>query len=43
LDNQDKYDFVSNLHPATYPDGNDVEIMSMSALEVAWKEAKERL
>ncbi|MEN6511817.1 MAG: glycosyltransferase family protein [Chloroherpetonaceae bacterium] len=40
LDNQDKYDFVSNLHPATYPDGNDVEIMSMSALEVAWKEAK---
>lgn len=34
------YDFVSNLHPATYPDGNDVEIMSFRALETAWKEAK---
>ena len=26
-------DFVSNLHPASYPDGNDVEVMSMSVLE----------
>ncbi len=32
-------DFVSNLHPATYPDGNDVEVMSAPALERAWKEA----
>jgi spore coat polysaccharide biosynthesis protein SpsF len=36
----DHFDFVSNLHPATYPDGNDVEIMSFAALECAWKEAK---
>jgi spore coat polysaccharide biosynthesis protein SpsF len=35
----DEYDFVSNLHPATYPDGNDVEIMPMAALETAWREA----
>lgn len=35
--NSKKYDYVSNLHPATYPDGNDVEIMSMKALENAWK------
>ncbi|MDZ7766291.1 MAG: NTP transferase domain-containing protein [Melioribacteraceae bacterium] len=28
LDNRGRYDYVSNLHPATYPDGNDVEIMS---------------
>jgi spore coat polysaccharide biosynthesis protein SpsF len=35
----DRYDFVSNLHPATYPDGNDVEIMSFEALECAWKDA----
>jgi spore coat polysaccharide biosynthesis protein SpsF len=34
------YDFVSNLHPATYPDGNDVEVMPMHALEAAWREAK---
>jgi len=39
IGNADKYDFVSNLHPATYPDGNDVEIMSFSSLERAWKEA----
>ena len=37
IDNRDKYDFASNLHPATYPDGNDVEIMKFSVLEDAWK------
>ena len=40
LDNSNKYDFVSNLHPATYPDGNDVELMTFNTLEKAWKEAK---
>ena len=40
ITNFDKYDYVSNLHPATYPDGNDVEILSMEALEKAWMEAK---
>lgn len=39
--NSRDFDFVSNLHPATYPDGNDVEVMSMAALETAWHEAKE--
>ncbi|MEW6196561.1 MAG: glycosyltransferase family protein [Bacteroidota bacterium] len=39
IDNSDKYDYVSNLHPATYSDGNDIEIMSMAAIEKAWKEA----
>lgn len=34
-----EYDFVSNLHPATWPDGNDVEIMTFSALERTWREA----
>ncbi|MDP9080395.1 MAG: glycosyltransferase family protein [Bacteroidota bacterium] len=38
-----KYDFVSNLHPATFPDGNDVEIMSIGCLEKAWREAKRPL
>jgi spore coat polysaccharide biosynthesis protein SpsF len=39
LDHSGEYDFVSNLHPATWPDGNDVEIMTFSALERAWREA----
>lgn len=40
LDNIDNYDYVSNLHPASYPDGNDVEIMSFDTLENAWINAK---
>lgn len=43
IKNSDKYDFVSNLHPATYPDGNDVEIMHFSILEIAWRNAKRKL
>ncbi len=39
LAQSDVFDYVSNLHPATYPDGNDVEIMTMSALATAWREA----
>lgn len=35
------YDVVSNLHPPTWPDGNDVEAMSMEALTTAWREARE--
>jgi spore coat polysaccharide biosynthesis protein SpsF len=34
-------DYVSNLHPPTYPDGNDVEVIGMAALERAWKNATE--
>jgi spore coat polysaccharide biosynthesis protein SpsF len=40
LDHQTELDFVSNLHPATYPDGNDVEVMSWGTIEKAWQEAK---
>ena len=39
----DEYDFVSNLHPATWPDGNDVEIMTMACLRKAWEEASRPL
>lgn len=34
-----EYDFVSNLHPGSWPDGNDVEIMSAEALRTACREA----
>jgi spore coat polysaccharide biosynthesis protein SpsF len=33
-------DYVSNLHPASYPDGNDVEVMSTAVLRTAWREAR---
>jgi len=36
----DRYDFVSNLHPATWPDGNDVEVVSRGVLEEAHREAQ---
>ncbi|MBX3042394.1 MAG: glycosyltransferase family protein [Candidatus Kapabacteria bacterium] len=40
MNNHPNYDYVSNLHPPTHPDGNDVEIMSFQALERMWIEAK---
>lgn len=43
LQNLGKYDFVSNLHPATFPDGNDVEIMTFECLERTWHEATKQL
>src|SRR5262249_24373483 len=35
-----KLDFLSNLHPPTWPDGNDVEVMSWKALDQAFSEAR---
>jgi len=40
ISNQDAYDYVSNYHPPTFPDGMDVEGCPFSVLETAWKEAK---
>jgi spore coat polysaccharide biosynthesis protein SpsF len=34
------FDYVSNLHPASYPAGNDVELLPFAVLETAWKEAR---
>lgn len=36
----DTYDYVSNYHPPTFPDGLDVEGSPLSILEIAWREAK---
>lgn len=41
--NPGEYDYVSNLHPATFPDGNDVEIMTMDCIETTWREASRPL
>lgn len=35
-----KYDYVSNTLISTYPDGLDVEVFSMKALQDAWQNAK---
>lgn len=43
IDNSSSYDFVSNLHPATYPDGNDVEVMTLQALRDALIHADKQL
>ena len=32
-------DYVSNVHPPTFPDGLDTEVFSLDALETAWREA----
>jgi spore coat polysaccharide biosynthesis protein SpsF len=34
------FDYVGNLHPATYPDGNDVEVLPLAVLELAHREAR---
>ncbi len=34
-------DYASNIHPPTYPDGLDTEVVSLRALEAAWTEAKQ--
>lgn len=39
LTQKNSYDYFSNLHPPTHPDGNDVEIMHLESLEIAWREA----
>ena len=38
--NPEKYDYVSNYHPPTFPDGLDVEGCPIEILELAWKNAK---
>jgi len=37
--NTENFDFVSNLLPPSFPDGNDVEIFSFKVLEYLWKTA----
>ncbi|TFF37238.1 cytidylyltransferase domain-containing protein [Mucilaginibacter psychrotolerans] len=38
-----RFDYISNLHPATWPDGNDVEIMTMQCLTHAHQQATRQL
>ncbi len=43
LENQDRFDYVSNLHPPSWPDGQDVEIIPMAMLDVAHRESLRQL
>ena len=40
LKNMDHIDYISNIHPRTFPHGTDVEVFSFTALENAWGNAK---
>lgn len=40
LDSPDRFDFVSNLHPPTWPDGQDVEVIPMEILATIDREAQ---
>jgi len=35
----DNYDYVSNVHPPTFPDGFSAEIFKFEALEKSWRQA----
>jgi spore coat polysaccharide biosynthesis protein SpsF len=35
-----KYEYASNVHPPTFPDGLDTEIFTFEALEKAWMDAR---
>lgn len=37
---RNRYDYVSNVHPPTFPDGLDVEVVTYDALCRAWAHAK---
>jgi spore coat polysaccharide biosynthesis protein SpsF len=41
--NAHRFDFVSNLHPPSYPDGQDVEVMPIGMLATAHREANRDL
>ena len=36
----ESYDYVSTLHPPTFPDGMDIETMTFDTLQNAWKSAE---
>ena len=40
---QNDADYVSNVHPAFFPDGFDVEVFSFEALQKAWNQAKSHM
>ena len=40
INNSEKYDYVSNYHPPTFPDGLDVEGCTIEVLKEAWQNAK---
>lgn len=43
FDHKGQFDYVGNLHPATWPDGNDVEVMTMDCLTRAWENASRQM
>ncbi|MCH7564855.1 MAG: glycosyltransferase family protein [Gemmatimonadetes bacterium] len=40
LEDLGEWDYVTNNLPPTFPDGVEVEVLSLAALEIAWREAE---
>jgi len=40
LDHASDYDYVSNNHPPTWQDGQEIEIIPFRVVEMAWKDAR---
>ena len=38
---ENKFDYVSNTHPRTFPYGTETEVFSFDALKIAWEEAND--
>lgn len=43
IENQYHLDYLSNMHPASYPRGNEVEILSFESLKTAWENANSKI
>jgi spore coat polysaccharide biosynthesis protein SpsF len=39
IENQYTLDYLSNMHPASYPKGNEIEVLSFESLRMAWEQA----
>ena len=42
LEKSSSYDYVSNNHPPTWPDGQEVEVIRLAALKEAWEKSGQK-
>jgi spore coat polysaccharide biosynthesis protein SpsF len=39
IEHQYQLDYLSNIHPHSYPEGNEIEVLSFDSLKLAWEKA----